>query len=909
MSIPAGDGKRRLAILFLCAWALHALIFPPRGDAAAAGRVQIRGLESIGEKEFLNMFCTKEGSPVSAERVRDGIKRAFLKGIFEDISVEVPDGENPPVLIDVRERDFIRKIYLSGDYALSAKVIRRLFLLKEGQVMRYDLVGTATDMLKEDIGRYGFTDAKVAVKTVRTDRPYRVDIHLAVDTGIPLIIRNIKITVVPPSPSFAKAGEGGFAGEMRLSIGDRYDQVRIEDDLKHVKEYFKEHGYFKPVVGPYSYKGGELEIVINPGLHMTVVFKGNRALSTKTLMGTVPFFEIEDFNDSVVEESIARMISLYHERGYPFAQVAPVINSDGRNIDVSFFVYEGERIKIKSVGFGGTDLPQNRLKDVLSLREGEVYDPDLLESDKESLKEFYGSLGYLEASVRNIDAVVDRTTGTADIHVDIDEGKKTSVVSVGIEGVAPEVANKLVPLAGIKPGDPYNEVDISNARFRILDYFDNGGYPDTDVLVTRSIEHYGASLVFKVVEGKKKFFGKTIVRGNKQTKYEVIRRELGYKDGEPYSFRSLAEARQRLYRVGLFTDVQIGPSDDVGDKKDILVSVEEGNAGAVEFGLGYADYEKFRGFAEVSYRNLWGMNRVGSFRTELSSLENRLILQYNEPWFFGRPLPFRAFLLYENRKEFNLDNKEVLYKLTRYGATAGVEKKLSDTMKGELYYDFSLVNTRNVKPDVVLSKEDTGTLAISGIKPALVYDTRDNPFDPARGVLAGIQVKVASFVLLSETNFVKLEVYGSHFQRLSRRIVLALSVRGGAAFGYKDTNELPIVERFFLGGRSTVRGYEQDTLGPKGADGNPTGGNAFLMGNLEFRTSVGRGFGVVTFFDTGNVWVKVKDMNPGNLKYTAGLGLRYETPVGPLRVDYGFKLNKEPGESVGEVHFSVGQAF
>jgi outer membrane protein insertion porin family len=909
MRNPAGGPKRKAVILFLCAWALHALISPPRGDAANAGRVEIRGLESIGEEEFLNMFCTKPGSPVSAERVRDGIKRAFLKGLFEDISVEVPDGENPPVYIDVRERDFIRKIYLSGDYALSAKVIRRLFLLKEGQVMRYDLVGTATATLKEDIGRYGFPEAEIAVKIVRTDRPYRVDVHLTVDTGIPLLIRNIKINVIPPYPSFAKAGERGFAGEMKLAIGDRYDQVKLEDDLRRIKEYFKENGYYKPVAGPYSYRSGELEIVLNPGLHMTVAFHGNSALSTKILMREVPFFEIEDFNDSVVEESVARMISLYHERGYPFAQVAPVINTDDRNIDVSFFVYEGERIKVKSVGFGGTDLPQDRLKDVLSLKEGESYNPDLLESDKASLKEFFGSLGYLDASVRNIDAVVDRTARTAEIHVDMEEGKKTSVVSVGITGVPPEVANTLTHLGGIKPGDPYNEVDISNARFRILDYFDNSGYPDTDVIVTRSIENYGASLIFKIEEGKKKFFGKTIVSGNRQTRYEVIKRELEYKEGQPYSFRSLAEARQRLYRLGLFTDVEIGPSEDVGDKKDILVSVEEGKAGSVEFGLGYADYEKFRGFAEVSYRNLWGMNRVGSFRTELSSLENRFILQYNEPWFLGRSLPFRAFLLYENRKEFNLDNKEVLYKLTRYGATAGVEKKLSDTMKGELYYDFSLVNTRSVKPDVVLSKEDTGTLAISGIKPAVVYDTRDNPFDPARGFLAGIQMKVASFVFLSETNFVKLEAYGSRFQRLSRRIVMALSVRGGAAFGYRETNELPIVERFFLGGRSTVRGYEQDTLGPKGADGNPTGGNAFLMGNLEFRTSVGRGFGVVAFFDTGNVWVKVKDMNPGKLKYTAGLGLRYDTPVGPLRVDYGFKLNKQPGESVGEVHFSVGQAF
>ena len=142
-----------------------------------------------------------------------------------------------------------------------------------------------------------------------------------------------------------------------------------------------------------------------------------------------------------------------------------------------------------------------------------------------------------------------------------------------------------------------------------------------------------------------------------------------------------------------------------------------------------------------------------------------------------------------------------------------------------------------------------------------------------------------------------------------RGIVLAASLRGGIAQGYLKTDELPIVERFFLGGRTTVRGYEQDTLGPKGSDGNPTGGNVFLMENLEIRTSLGKGLGIVAFLDGGNVWLKVADIKPLDFKFTTGLGLRYNTPVGPIRVDYGHKLQREKGESSGELHFSIGHAF
>ena len=163
-------------------------------------------------------------------------------------------------------------------------------------------------------------------------------------------------------------------------------------------------------------------------------------------------------------------------------------------------------------------------------------------------------------------------------------------------------------------------------------------------------------------------------------------------------------------------------------------------------------------------------------------------------------------------------------------------------------------------------------------------------------------------MIFSETDFVKAMFNGSFYKELSKRFVGAVSLRGGIAHSFGTTTELPLVERFFLGGRSTVRGYEQDTLGPKGSDGTPTGGNAFLAANIELRTYLGKDIGLVAFLDGGNVWVNINDINL-SFKYTSGIGLRYSTPVGPLRVDYGYKLNRETGESHGEIHFSIGHAF
>jgi outer membrane protein insertion porin family len=545
----------------------------------------------------------------------------------------------------------------------------------------------------------------------------------------------------------------------------------------------------------------------------------------------------------------------------------------------------------------------------MSLKEGGLYNPDIIDADKETLIELYNALGYLSASVEEFEAKYDESSMDMSINIKIHEGEKTEIGKVDIVGALHVPEGEIRDTVSIKAGDPYNEVDISDARYKILQLYNSRGFVDALVFVKRDIEGQKVSLTFQIQEGEVTFFGKTVVLGNYHTRYEVVKRELKHDERMPFDYSVLAKERQALYKLGLFSDIDVEILDRYDHTKDTLLKVNEGNAGVAEFGFGYADYEKFRGFFDLSYRNLWGMNRQASLRLELSSLEKRVILQYLEPWFLDKQLPFRIFLLYEDKEEINVDTGDTLYRLKRYSASAGIERNLNDSLKAELYYEFSFVDTFNVQTDVVLSKEDTGTLAISALKPGMVYDTRDNPFDPRKGILSGISLKAASPLLLSETNFLKLLFQGSAYHQLVERFILALSLRGGLAWGYHGTKELPIVERFFLGGRTTVRGYEQDTLGPKGKDQNPTGGNAFLCGNVELRSYLGKGIGIVAFFDGGNVWKKVDDIKFGSVKYTTGLGLRYNTPVGPLRIDYGHKLQREKGESAGVLHFAIGHAF
>ncbi len=871
-------------------------------EAAIVSELQINGLYSMGQDELLYILDLHPGSIIDKDSVRLGIKRAFLKGIFEDISVEALDGENTKVVITVKERSRIENIYIEGDYAISKKKAKELFSLKEGQVLMCDMVDEAISDLKPKIASLGFPYASVDAEVEQLAEPYRVNIHLYLNTGKPEKIKKIVI-------SGAGKENEAIRNVMQLSEGDIYNQSVLSKDIGRIKTYLKRNAYFKPEIDQHTFIDGTLTLSIHPGKRLQISVEGNDNISTEKLLQEMPFFEVQDFNDDIVAEAVHRMVSLYHTKGYPFAQVAPVSTLHDDIIILTFFLYEGPQIKTRTISFVGSSLKDKNLREIMSLKEDQIFNPDLLDSDRETLRAFYHSLGYLSADIEELQPRYEEDSQRMDIVVIVHEGLKTEIERVDIVGVHLVSEGEVRKALNIKLGDTYNEVDISDARFRMIELYANKGFPEVKVSVKRSFEGQKASLVFRIDEGPEIFFGKVIVTGNYKTNYHVIERELMQREGQPFDNSTIIKERQRLYKVGLFTDVDMDVLDRYDNKKDVLIKVREGNAGAVEFSLGYAEYERFRGIIDLSYRNLWGMNRQSSLRLELSSLERRFILQYYEPWLLSKPLPFRAFLLGEDKKEISIDTRETRYRLTRYTATVGVEKKISEILRPELYYEFSVVRTFDVKPDVILSREDKGTLVISGIRAGVILDTRDNPFYPAKGILSGISVKLTSPVFLSETNFIKLMFYGNVYHKITKGIVLAASLRGGIAQGYNKTAELPIVERFFLGGRTTVRGYEQDTLGPKGFDGNPTGGNVFLMENVEIRTSLGRGIGMVAFLDGGNVWLKTKDMEPFNFKFTTGLGLRYNTPVGPLRIDYGHKLQREKGESRGELHFSIGHAF
>lgn len=858
--------------------------------------ITVEGLYSIEKAELLDLLDLNIGDIIDNEALKIGIKRAFLKGIFDNIIIEGSE-DFSSIIVRVEEKKIIDKIDVYGNDYFSKRFIKKNLQINEGDRIHLIKIREGIDNLKKQMAKRGFPFALINYSLLPL-KAHKCKLVFEIIEGKPEIMQKISFASQPPD---------SLKLLINFSEGDIFDETKLEKLQREFLNHYKKQKHVGMFL-KYIFKDGILTIDFNIGIKLEINLIGNESINTSTLMEAIIFYEINEFNNDLVEEMRAKMLSIYRQNGYPFAEIVPIISTSQDLIDLNIFIYEGNRHKVRDIKITGSSLQEEKLKEILILKIDGVYNSDAVDADRETLTEFYHSLGYIDAEVFEPD--IKLSDNFVDIEFFVYEGDQIIVNKISFLNNKSFSYDLLLGEITLKIGKAYNEIDISDSRRKILSIYNRAGFIKAKVTTESQFSNNYAEIIFKIDEGEVAFFGKNVFIGNEKTKSKVIKRELQHKEGKPLNYTLALKEKQQIQKLGLFYDVDVRFSDySIDNKKDVLYFLDEANHGAFELGVGYGEYEKYRIFMDINYKNLWGMNKFASFRTELSSLEKRLIFIYTEPWFLDHKISLNSLILFENRREKSLDTKEILYKLKRNTISVGLEKNLNKNFKSDIYYDFSVVKTSDIKPDIILSREDVGTLIISGIRPGIIYDSRDNPFEPKEGMLAGLSFKIASGLFFSETDFAKVTFYGNKYLKLSQKLVAAISLRGGIAKGFGNTTELPIVERFFLGGRTTVRGYAQDTLGPKGSDGNPTGGNVYMMGNLELRAYSDKGFGVVGFIDGGNVWQKINQIDTSEVKFTAGVGIRYKTPAGPLRIDYGHKLNREAGESKGELHFSIGHAF
>jgi len=342
-------------------------------------------------------------------------------------------------------------------------------------------------------------------------------------------------------------------------------------------------------------------------------------------------------------------------------------------------------------------------------------------------------------------------------------------------------------------------------------------------------------------------------------------------------------------------------------RRDVVVNVREASVTTLAYGLGYAERDLLRASVEASRRNLFGMDRTLSAFARGSFRGSRFLLSFREPYFLGKKRELYATAFWE-------EEDRVTFDFNRLGGLLQTARNLTDHLSFISRLAFQKTRVYGIEIPIEEVDRQFRNYTVSGPSASVLYDTRDDPLEPRRGRFVGADLQL-SLRALGGSSFMKGFLQSASYHRIAGHATLALSARLGLSrtLGQGEPLLLPFPERFFEGGDYGPRGFAVDTAGPQEAGTNgalfPTGGNALVFGGAEMRVDLGQRFALGTFLDSGNVYSLVRDLDLGELRYSAGLGLRYRTPLGPIRVDWGYKLNRQAGESKSRFHITIGNAF
>ncbi|MCK4519351.1 MAG: outer membrane protein assembly factor BamA, partial [Candidatus Omnitrophica bacterium] len=466
-------------------------------------------------------------------------------------------------------------------------------------------------------------------------------------------------------------------------------------------------------------------------------------------------------------------------------------------------------------------------------------------------------------------------------------------------------------------GSTYIPASMEKDVVRINEIYFEKGYISAktapDVIFNK--ERQQMDITYIIEEREQVYIERIEIRGNDKTKDIVIRRELAVTPGGVFDGKKLRRSKRNLNNLGYFEEITYDtePGSDP-NKKNLIVNVKETKTGEVSFGAGYSSIDKFIGFVELRQRNfdyknfpaLTGDGQQVTVRCEFGSEKKRYDLSFTEPWFFNKPLSF-GFDLYNRYRSRDL------YEENRLGGDLRLGWRFGDNLRLNSMYKLEEIKlgdipdwvTRENVPDVW---EEEGKNALSSFSLTLIRDTRDNVFNPKSGGTIENSVETTGGILGGDREFIKyygdLNWYFTHFEKFTFEVRL----RGGVADKYNGTNMVPIYERFYAGGANTIRGYRERHVGPKKC-GEPVGGNSMLIGNMEYTFPVMKNIKGAVFYDVGNVWSEVRGFADG-FKSGAGLGVRVKTPIGPVKLDYGFRLSDDPGDKKdGRFHFSMSRGF
>ncbi|MBI2486966.1 MAG: outer membrane protein assembly factor BamA [Deltaproteobacteria bacterium] len=585
-----------------------------------------------------------------------------------------------------------------------------------------------------------------------------------------------------------------------------------------------------------------------------------------------------------------------------------IISAYGQNDEVTVRI---SKVKIKGAKtVSKKEIKENTGTEFPSIKpwiKDPEFNEEILKSDMVRIERLYANYGYYDARAE-YELKYSEEKDRVEITIKIKEGKPVILTELNIniwEIEDEDLRKKILDSVPLKVDKTFSPIKYQKTKGVISSILSDNGYPKANIkgeaLVNR--KEKWAKVSFVVNPGSLYRFGSISIKGNKDVESYIVRREVTYKEGEIYSTAKLDEARVRIFQLQLFRSVVIDTNfDDDKETVDTVITVAERKQGTVKIGVGYGTEDLFRGQIIWTKRNFFGGGRSLEVAGKFSFLTQRAEASFTQPYIIGGGSDLMG-IFSLNRDDLPSFSSENIIGSTK------VSKSFGGTYRAFGSFSIQVSQLSDIS-DATREFIESDVFFLTFFNLGIERNTTDNILNPKRGTVATASLESSFRTLGSDVNYLKAFVELKGYKEFSK-VVLAKRVSLGVIqpFGSSGTLDVPIFKRFFAGGSTTMRGFPFQELGPLDDNEDPVGGNSLLLGSFEIRFPIYKDLGGVVFLDYGNVYPEEFDFKLDQIKYAVGTGLRYNTLVGPLRVDLGYALNPEPGIGRFQFFLSIGQAF
>ncbi len=543
-----------------------------------------------------------------------------------------------------------------------------------------------------------------------------------------------------------------------------------------------------------------------------------------------------------------------------------------------------------------------------------LYSEEIAESDRERLVDFYQREGFLDISVEGIDLEPNKEKKTVKIGIIITEGMPILVDDIrfnfnpehsidnqeDFERIISQVISSLL----LEKGKRFRDQDIQLDWELLAEQFRNSGYPYVELKPKLAVDsdNHKVDISWQIGSGPKSIFGEVVVNGNEKMATSLILKQLAFKKGQLFQQELIDKSQRQIYALGMFhiATVTANLNEERSNTIPIQIQIREAPRMIAKFGVGYGREDKVRLFSDLQRLGFLGGSRRFNLFAKHSALEPyRIDAKLNQPI-----TPRTTFLL----NPYLIKQSEPGFKANRYGSGLTVLHKIAQHTNGSIGYTFERVDLD--KNSVQVTGNNNNLVSLynkSSVSFGLTRDTSIPLFIPASGMFGGLTATVSGLGLNSEYHFSKIILDIRRYIQINERLIFATRMKFGTIQSYDDSKFVPVEERFFSGGTSSVRGWGRSELGPRTENGRPIGGKRLVEGSVEFRYPIWELLSGVVFSDFGNVWVDSFEYKFDDLRYAIGFGLRVATPIGPIRLDIARPVHDEAKKL--QFYISVGHAF